>query len=188
MLVRSLWKCVSPRVSWCRSFPIPPTPLSYNFSDTALVPFLSAGLCTRPFCTPVLGASRRKAQEGTKQHVLSLCSFPPSCPYPYLTFCIAFVPLLSCLTFFALCLHTNPFLSLPLFVRSKLSFEPFPLSFGALFFATGAPISPLLSLTSIVCSLLLGCFYSCVPRTQQFLGQKQSLSVYDPKRCLTPPK
>ena len=166
MLVRSLWKCVSPRDSWCRSFPIPPTPLSYNFSDTALVPFLSSGLCTRPFRTPVLGASRRKAKEGSKQHVLSLSSFPPSGPYPSLTFCIAFVPLLSCLTFFARCLHTNPFLSLPLFVRSKLSFEPFPLSFGALFFATG----PLLSLTSIVCSLLLVCLYSCVPRTQMFLG------------------
>ncbi len=177
-----------PWVSWCRSIPIPPTHMSYNFPETSLVPCLSLGLCTRPCSTPVLGASRRKAKEGSKQHVLSLSSFPPSGPYPSLTFCIAFVPLLSCLTFFALCLHTNPFLSLPLFVRSTLSFEPFPLSFGALFFATGAPISPLLSLTSIVCSRLLGCFYSFVPRTQQFLGQKQFLSVYDPKRCLTPPQ
>ena len=144
--------------------------MSYNFSDTALVPFLSAGLWTRPFHTPVLGGSRRKAKEGTKQHVLSLSSFPPSGPYPSLTFCIAFVPLLSCLTFFARCLHTNPFLSHPLFVGSKFSFESFPLSFGALFFATGSPISPLLSHTSIVCSLLLVCLYSCVPRTQLFLG------------------
>ena len=170
MLVRSLWKCVSPRVSWCRSFPIPPTPLSYNFSDTALVPFLSAGLCTRPFCTPVLGASRRKSQEGTKQHVLSLCSFPPSCPYPYLTFCIAFVPLLSRLTFFALCLHTNPFLSHPLFSRSKCSFEPFPLSFGALFSAAGSSISPLLSHTSILCLPSIFFLYRSFPRTQLFLA------------------
>ena len=135
---------------------------------------------------PCFGCKPEKGPRRYKTTCFVPLFFPPSCPYPYLTFCIAFVPLLSCLTFFALCLHTNPFLSLPLFVRSKLSFEPFPLSFGALFFATGAPISPLLSLTSIVCSLLLGCFYSCVPRTQQFLGQKQSLSVYDPKRCLTP--
>jgi hypothetical protein len=180
--------CLSPRVLWCRSIPIPPTPMSYNISDTALVPFLSSGLCTRPFRTPVLGASRRKAEEGTKQPVLSLCSFPPSGPYPSRTFCIAFVPLLSCWTFCARRLHTNPFLSHPLFFRSKLIFEPFQLSFGALFFATGSPISPLLSLTSIVCSLFIVFFYSCVSRTQLFLGQKQSLSVYVPKRCLIPPK
>ena len=124
MLVRSLWKCVSPRVSWCRSFPIPPTPLSYNFSDTALVPFLSAGLCTRPFCTSVFDASRRKAKEGTKQHVLSLCSIPPSGPYPYLTFCIDFVPLLSCLTFFSLCLHTNQGLACPPFFRDDRKLRP----------------------------------------------------------------
>ena len=57
----SLWKYLSPRVSWCRSIPIPPTYMSYNFPDTSLVPSISLGLCTRPFRTPVLGASRRKA-------------------------------------------------------------------------------------------------------------------------------
>ena len=162
--------------------------MSYNFSDTALVPFLSAGLCTRPFCTSVFGASRRKAKEGTKQHVLSLCSFPPSGPYPYLTFCIAFVPLLSCLTFFSLCLHTNQGLACPPFFRTKRSFERLPLVFFALFFGRGSPISPLLSLPSLVCLLYLLFLCSCVPRTQLFLCQKQSLSVEDPKRCLIPPK
>ena len=138
MLVRSLWKCVSPRVSWCRSFPIPPTPLSYNLSNNFLFLSFSLGLRTRPFGTPVLGVSRTKAQEGTKQHVLPLCSFPTSDPYPSLPFAIAVVPLLSSLTCFARCLHTNPFLSHPHFVRSKLSFEPFPLSFHAVFRATGS--------------------------------------------------
>ena len=123
--------------------------MSYNFSDTALVPFLSSGLCTRPFHTPVLGASRRKAKEGTKQHVSSLCSFPPSGPYPSRTFCIAFVPLFSCLTFCARCLHTNPFLSHPLFLgqSSVLSLSDCRLE---LCFLRKVPLYPLFSPTHLL--------------------------------------
>ena len=161
--------------------------MRYSFSNTCLVRFLSLGLCTRPFRTPVLGASRRKAKQGQKQLVLCLCSFPPSSPYPSLSFALFSVPIPSFLTLFSFCLVANPFLSHSIFCRSKCSFEPFQLSFGALFSATGSSLSPLLSLPSILCSLVLIYFYSSVPRTQLFSAQK-NLSDKDPKRSLAPPK
>ena len=139
--------------------------MSYNFLNTFLFPSLSLGLRTRPFRTPVLGASRRKAKQGKKQLVLCLCSFPPSSPYPSLSF----------LTLFSFCLVANPFLSHSIYCRSKCSFEPFQLSFGALFSATGSSSSSLLSLTSILYSRLLFSFSSSVPRTQLFLAWKQTL-------------
>ena len=101
--------------------------MSYNFPDTSLVPCLSLGLCTRPFSTPVLGASSQKAKEGKETLVLSICSFPPSSPYPELTFGVAWLHVLSFFNMFLDCLHPNPSLSLTLFSRKKLNFEPFPL-------------------------------------------------------------
>ena len=176
------------RVSSCRSLPITTTHMSYNFLNTFVFPSFSLGLRTRPFRTPVLGASRRKAKQGQKQLVLCLCSFPPSSPYPSLSFALFSVPIPSFLTLFSFCLVANPFLSHSIFCRSKCSFEPFQLSFGALFSATGSSLSPLLSLPSILCSLVLIYFYSSVPRTQLFSAQKQTLSDKDPKRSLAPPK
>ena len=149
--------------------------MSYNFLNTFLFPSFSLGLRTRPFRTPVLGASRRKAKQGKKQLVLCLCSFPPSSPYPSLSFALFSVPIPSFLTLISFCLVANPFLSHSIFFRSKCSFEPFLLSFGALFSATGSSSSPLLSLTSILYSRLLFSFSSSVPRTQLFLAWKQTL-------------
>ncbi len=161
--------------------------MSYNFSDTALVPFSSSGLCTWPFRTPVVGASRRKAKEGPKQHVLSLCSVPPSGPYPFLTFCIAYVPLLSCLTFFAGSLHTNPFLSHPRFVRSKLSFEPFRLSFGALFLRQ-VPLHSLFSPSHQLFVHSLSFFFIAVSRGPNCFWAKNSpCQSNTPKGALPPP-
>ena len=117
--------------------------MSYNFPDTSPLPSISLGLCTRPFSTPVLGASSQKAKEGIKSLVLSVCSFPPSRPYPYVTFRVASLHVLSLFTMFAHCLHPNPSLLFPLFCREKFKFEPFQLVFCALFFVTGSPLSPL---------------------------------------------
>ena len=119
MFVASHWKCLSRRVSSCRFLLIPTTHLSYNFLYTSLVPSFSLGLCTRPFCTPVLGASSKKAKQGEKELVLSICSFPPSSPYPYLTFGVASLHILSLFTLFSHCLHPNPSLSFPLFSRKS---------------------------------------------------------------------
>ena len=160
--------------------------MRYNFSDTVLVPFLSSGLCTRPFRTPILGASRRKAKEGTKQHVLYLCSFPTSSPYPSLTFAIDFVPLRSALTFCLPCLHPNPSLSVPFFGRERAVFEPFLLVFRPLFFVAGPSSTPLPSPNACLC-LKSSFFFSCrVFWTQLFSPKNSPTPTKTPKRYLTP--
>jgi hypothetical protein len=92
--------------------------MSYNFPDSFLVHSFCVGLCTRPFRTPVLGASRQRRKQGTKQPVLSIFSFPPSSPYACLTFAVACTYICASLTSFLPCVHTNPFLS-PLLFSSK---------------------------------------------------------------------
>jgi hypothetical protein len=100
LFIASHWKCLLHRVFSCRSLPIPTIHMSYNFVNTFLFLSLSLGLRTRPFRTPVLGASRRKAKQGKKQLVLCLCSCPPSSPYPSLTFALFSVPIPAYLPLF----------------------------------------------------------------------------------------
>ncbi len=187
MFIASHWKCHSRRVSSCRFLPIPTTHLSYNFPNTSFLPSLCPGLGTRPFHTPVLGASRKKDKQGTQQLVLSICSLPPSCPYPCLTFALASDHILSSLTLVARCQHINPSLSPPLFFKKKFGFVPLPLSFRALFLATDSSLPPLPPHTSMLCSLSFLFVSSCDLRTQLFLPRKTTLSDKDPQRCLDSP-
>ena len=160
--------------------------MRYNFSDTVLVPSLSSGLCTRPFRTPVLSASWRKAKEGTKQHVLSLCSFPTSSPYPSLTFAIDFVPLRSSLTFCLSCFHPNPSLSKQFFGRERSVFGPFLLVFRPLFSTAGLSSTPL-PFPNACFFLKSSFFFSCtVFWTQLFFPEKQSHKDKDPQKVPYP--
>jgi hypothetical protein len=176
LFVVSHWKCLSRWVSSCRSLPIPTTHMNYNFPDTFLVPSFCAGLCTRPFSTPVLGASRKRRKRGTKQPVPFIYSFPPSSPYACLTFAVACTYIFSSVTSFLPCLHTNPTLSPPLFFKQNFGFVPFPVSFRALFCATGASMPPLPSHTSLLYSLSFLFLCRSVPWSHLFLSQKQTLS------------